>query len=673
MLLAVVAGVAWLPLAPAAASDAEENTVLATIPVESSPWGLAVDETNGRVWVAHRRYGTGVSLIEEDRVAARVDTGFLTLPFAVAVDPVADRVYVTDQYGSKVHAIDGSAAARTGTSPRLDGGVWGVAANSETGRVYVTNPAAGTLTVLDGESLQPVAVVPVGAGPKGVAVDSLANRIYVTNSGYFYIRNGIERTVSVVDGATNAVVGTITVEDGPAAVAVDPAHGLVYVANKDAHPGTVSVIDAEHGELVTSVVVGDNPAGVAVDPRTRYVYASLQTESEVAVVDARTNAYAGTLPTGSSPTPVAVDPLAQRAYVANVTSATVSVLGAPAFELVRRHRPIFVLGEGELCPADPNDPSKRAFGPQTYDPYDPTSVDTVLAPNDTRLFDRDLIFDDDVLDGRAPTAADLWDAAPDGDEAYIDVLVGVEPSDDRETCFAYAERWATAAGRETTTYVHVDDDYASGGVVRVTYWLFYLYDDFKNQHEGDWENVMLTFESWDGCAFSSVAELVAAGCTPAYATYSGHYCESSRTWDFVDREGRRPIDYVGRGSHANLFAPGRHLVRICQYYLDKLAPVPGDEDLIPGDGGLRGAVIGWDYGPYDPEGSYLPGPDDPALSENVGRRVSDYELILLPCDDLVMRDDPFAWTRYRGRWGQDFVDPRGKQGPTVSVCESPSA
>ena len=54
----------------------------------------------------------------------------------------------------------------------------------------------------------------MGNIPNGVAVNPTTNRIYVTNTA--------DDTVSVIDGTTNTVIVTVNVGDNPVAVVVNP-------------------------------------------------------------------------------------------------------------------------------------------------------------------------------------------------------------------------------------------------------------------------------------------------------------------------------------------------------------------------------------------------------------------------------------------------------------------
>ena len=98
-------------------------------------------------------------------------------------------------------------------------------------------------------SVKVTATVPVGARPLGVAVNPLANTIYVANA------HG--HSVSVVNGQNNTVVATVPVRRLPQGVAVNQATGRIYVANTNS--GTVSVINGQTSTVVATVPARRGP------------------------------------------------------------------------------------------------------------------------------------------------------------------------------------------------------------------------------------------------------------------------------------------------------------------------------------------------------------------------------------------------------------------------------
>ena len=93
----------------------------------------------------------------------------------------------------------------------------GVGVNPLTNRIYVSNNGDNTVSVIGGLANAVIATVPVGSGPVGVGVNPSTNRVYVADNGV-----GIgPGAVSVIDATTNTVIATIPVDQNPFAVAVN--------------------------------------------------------------------------------------------------------------------------------------------------------------------------------------------------------------------------------------------------------------------------------------------------------------------------------------------------------------------------------------------------------------------------------------------------------------------
>jgi DNA-binding beta-propeller fold protein YncE len=125
-----------------------------------------------------------------------------------------------------VAVVDGATNSRIATIPTLGYGCSfddpvGIAVNPTTNRVYVTEPFAGTLTVIDGAANAIVDTIAFGSFPFvfDVAVNPVTNRIYVAQGG----------AIHVVDGATDAVTTPIGFGHVVRALAVNPTTNRLYV------------------------------------------------------------------------------------------------------------------------------------------------------------------------------------------------------------------------------------------------------------------------------------------------------------------------------------------------------------------------------------------------------------------------------------------------------------
>lgn len=238
-------------------------------------------------------------------------------PQAVAVNSTTGRVYVANSGADTVSVIDGHARRLVGTIA-VGFAPGGVAVNPTTNRIYVLNRNDGTVLVIDGESDRLLTTVAVGGRPSAVAVNPVTDRVYVVNND--------QGTLRVIDGATHEVIATVTVGRAPVGVAVNTVNARVYVANYG--DGTMSVIDGTtHSRLIT-VRVGSQGGGtnnVAVNTATERVYVTDNIRLGVWMIDAggTTHRVIGLVPLPRKPWGLAVSETTNRVYVANSTDGHV--------------------------------------------------------------------------------------------------------------------------------------------------------------------------------------------------------------------------------------------------------------------------------------------------------------------------------------------------------------
>lgn len=188
----------------------------------------------------------------------------------------------------------------------------GVAVNSVTNKIYVTNSGSNNVTVVNGPNHM-TTTVPVGTGPAAVAVNPVTNKIYVANMG--------SANITVIDGANHS---TFTVPAGttPQAIAVNSVTNKIYVANKDAN--NVTVIDGADNSTAT-VPAGTEPFAISVNPVTNKIYAVNFRSNNVTVINGVDNTNV-TVATGVFPIDVAVNPVTNKVYVPNFSNGTVTII-----------------------------------------------------------------------------------------------------------------------------------------------------------------------------------------------------------------------------------------------------------------------------------------------------------------------------------------------------------
>ncbi len=179
------------------------------------------------------------------------------------------------------------------------------------------------------------------------------------------------------------------------------------------------------------------------------------------------------------------------------------------------------------------------------EPFQPTDVNLVLANPDVVLrgpWDRTNVIK------VAPTASDLGGGLFD---YHLDF-----PGNAVTPGCSYDE-WSHRLneGSSPRTYARVAIDPAFPHQVALQYWFFYVFNDFNDKHEGDWEMIQLNFHaSTPGEALRKKPELVG---------YSQHEGAESAQWGASKLElvGTHPVVYPALGSHANYYSSALHLGR----------------------------------------------------------------------------------------------------------------
>lgn len=290
-----------------------------------SPWGVGVNAGTRRVYVA----GTdSVTVLHADTNAVLATTTVRAAPTSIAVNAVANRVYVSHNSPTGgITVIDGTTNSIV-ASPAFGSFSTGVAFNPVTNKLYVTSEGANAVTVLNAATNGILTTIFGFAGPSYVAANPATNRIYVTNwSG------GGPGTVKVIDGGSDTVIATVPVGSGPRGIDVNPATNKIYVAN--AAGGGTTVIDGASNSVLTTITAAlgtptTAPHDVAVNPVTGRIYlTSLRDITTVGIVNATTDAVLSTVDVGNgilySNAFVDVDTTTNRVYVANNSANTLWV------------------------------------------------------------------------------------------------------------------------------------------------------------------------------------------------------------------------------------------------------------------------------------------------------------------------------------------------------------
>ena len=98
--------------------------------------------------------------------------------------------------GTRVTVIDGATNQTALVNDPNANGPYFPAVNPVTNKIYVSNNLSNNITVIDGSTNQVTTVAdPNAKAPTGVAVNWVTNKIYVANEG--------SGNITVIDGETN--------------------------------------------------------------------------------------------------------------------------------------------------------------------------------------------------------------------------------------------------------------------------------------------------------------------------------------------------------------------------------------------------------------------------------------------------------------------------------------
>jgi DNA-binding beta-propeller fold protein YncE len=260
-----------------------------------APQGLAVNPTTNTVYISGLSRGgnpinppsdptiPNLTILDgnTDTVSSFIATD-LDSPYAVAVNPVTNKIYIGNAGAGDFLVMDGY----TNTFTSLSLGYQGVAAgslvlNPSTNTIYVNS--AGTLYVVDGASSTLTTTIPVGTPlNSSMAINQVTDNLFVGGSA--------KANFLSINAATNSIVDafTVAVQRTPYPVALNSVTNKVYL-------GAASLIVYDPVTLGTTLISSvSNCDALVVNPITNTIYALNSTG--VSIIDGATNTVISTLP-----------------------------------------------------------------------------------------------------------------------------------------------------------------------------------------------------------------------------------------------------------------------------------------------------------------------------------------------------------------------------------------
>jgi YVTN family beta-propeller protein len=184
------------------------------------------------------------------------------------------------------------------------------------GRVYVSNEDGESVTVLDADSGNTIATIPVGKRPRGIKLSHDGSRLYVAVSGLpkcpptvpdkecARLKHDLQADgIAVIDTSSLKLVKLLKAGSDPEQFDLSKDGQRLFIANEDA--ATLSVLNVATGALEATVHVGTEPEGVRASPDGRWVVVTNETGNSITLVDAKSYAVLDTIGVGKRPRDVA--------------------------------------------------------------------------------------------------------------------------------------------------------------------------------------------------------------------------------------------------------------------------------------------------------------------------------------------------------------------------------
>ena len=199
------------------------DCLLANLSINTSPFAMEYDSLNGEIYSADG-YSVSVMNATSPTTLKAIYAG--GSPQLLTWDSLNDLIYAANTLSGSISVIAGSnnTVIRDLPVPNLE--LQAVYLESQTGTLYISGsvPPSGVVGKLIAMNPATGAVtgqVTVGRSPAGIAVDTLSGDVFVSNAG--------SNNVSVVDGTTMRPIVSVPVSGVPYSEALDAQHGILYV------------------------------------------------------------------------------------------------------------------------------------------------------------------------------------------------------------------------------------------------------------------------------------------------------------------------------------------------------------------------------------------------------------------------------------------------------------
>jgi DNA-binding beta-propeller fold protein YncE len=309
-------------------------------------WDYVVyDAPSHRVYVAH---GDRVTVVDgrDGSIVGQVE-GLAGGTHGIAISHVAGRGYTDDGQAGQAASFD-LKTLQVVKRLKAQDDADAITLDPTSGHIFVVNSEPGTLTVIDPQSDEVVAMVDAGSKLE-YAVAGANGKVYA---------NGVaKRQIIRIDTASNRVDATWPMPDcaAPHGLAIDTSRHRLFSSCQNSR---LVVINADTGAVLATLPIGAGTDAAAFDSKHKLIFSSNGIDGTISVIreiNADTFVPAGTLKTQSSARTMSVDPRSGRLYVAAAdvdAKALAALQGARSSVSPPRRMPL-VAGSLKLLFFDP--------------------------------------------------------------------------------------------------------------------------------------------------------------------------------------------------------------------------------------------------------------------------------------------------------------------------------
>ncbi|HEY9155133.1 MAG TPA: VCBS domain-containing protein, partial [Opitutaceae bacterium] len=211
-------------------------------------------------------------------IVGTVDFGKGVRPHCVQVGSKTGRLYVTTELLEAISVIDPVSLKVIGTIPTGRPESHMIAISADEKRGYVVNVGSGTVSILDLEKRELVAVVPVSGECQRIALS--------TDGRWVFTADQTQPRIAIVDTEQQKVAGWIALPSTGFGTTTSPDGKWLIVTL--AHANKLAIVDLAARKVVNTIDLPRSPQESVVRPDGGAVYVSCDSARQVAEIDPHT-------------------------------------------------------------------------------------------------------------------------------------------------------------------------------------------------------------------------------------------------------------------------------------------------------------------------------------------------------------------------------------------------